>query len=1071
MRFHFSCVSLLALATAASLALPSAAIAADFVYRDGQKVSTSLELPAEGTNLIVDEGVAEQAGVHNAAGNSSGFTKSGAGQLILSGESLVTGPVTIQAGLLNVTGTLTAPVSIVSGALNVGGAVGNVTIGASGTMTNNGSAIFVTSSGDLINNAGMFRLLMNGGSAANNSGATIYISEIAGGELINNGAIRSLTIAGGAGLVNNQGGNIKSLTNSGITTNDGAIESVDQRDGSFANGSDGTIYGVAQNGGVTTNDGTITYAHVNAGTLTNNASGQITNATINGGTLLNGGTIATADVEADGSLTNNADGTITTLNNAGIVTNAGLIGVVTQTGGSLTNSGTITGLATIDGGTLANNNALNQVAIAAGASLVNNQTGLVRVLNNSGATSNDGSMRHVNQSAGTLVNQANGTFQGLIQTGGVTTNNGKIGSVILEGGTLALNEGAELGQAVLTGGTLQNSGIITNLTVSQNGTFANNATGKAAQVISGGTGSNSGTIDNLHVNGGTFNNSGEITAGVSVNAGVFSSTGMVGGALNNLAASTLAGTVNGTLTNSGVLDIADDLSVGGDVISSGTINFSHNQAGGDSLTAGGDVTLTATSVIALDIGSDGTHDTLSAAGDVMLGGRLNVTANGEAYGLKSTFAAFTSTAGTVAGQFAEVVVASAGHLFGTLEENATGLVLAIRNRDVLDEKLKDLDLGENGEILDGFDYSGQSGAQMFDAFASVDAENAPRLMSQITGAATSAVMNAGKSAAQGFGSLIEKVAAASGLSSSNEGVLAYQKALRAEESTFAPVLRDGESPLGVWARGFGESVTGKGDGGDAIVGGVGAGADIAVNDALTIGVSLGYSMADFGQNTAVEGNTNSFHSGTYLAMGATAPEAQGFGLTASGSYSKHDTHSKRTIKLGELSALASAGYGGSTLSGTVMVRNGFTVGHTMPLTIAPVAGLKFALDRDDAYTETGAGVLNLTVSEAKRKSLVGIAGLQLASRIETQSVVFIPHVSGVYQHEFLDTSSTTTRKLAGSDTSFTVTEGSGSRSSVALEAGLGLKFSSGLSMDVSGYGVISDGENRYGANATLKAGF
>jgi uncharacterized protein with beta-barrel porin domain len=100
-----------------------------------------------------------------------------------------------------------------------------------------------------------------------------------------------------------------------------------------------------------------------------------------------------------------------------------------------------------------------------------------------------------------------------------------------------------------------------------------------------------------------------------------------------------------------------------------------------------------------------------------------------------------------------------------------------------------------------------------------------------------------------------------------------------------------------------------------------------------------------------------------------------------------------------------------------------------------------------------------------------VIGLQVASRIETESVVFTPHISGVYQHEFLDTSSTTTRTLAGSPTSFTVKQDGGSRSSVAVEAGLGMRFAGGLAVDVSGYGVFSSGEKRYGATATVKAGF
>jgi subtilase-type serine protease len=986
-----------------------------------------------------------------------------------------------------------------------------------GTFTNdaNGNVYGLSQDGGVSTNDGNITYVnLNAGTVTNNASGKIAGATVSGGALLNGGSITNITVLDRGSFTNNQAGTVSNLNSSGNVANAGQITKVDSH-GILANAASGIIDELKQGAGTTTNDGIIKLTTIEAGTLTNNGTGVIGIATLKHGALLNSGKIGSLTVEELSTFTNNLSGTIDALNNAGTVGNAGQIGSVNQIAGSLTNNGTILGEASITGGALTNNKALGSVIIAEGATFVNNNSGIARALNNSGTATNDGIIGNVEQKAGTLVNEANGTFAALVQSGGATTNNGSINQLMVEGGSLVNNENGKLGQADLKKGSLQNSGKITDLNVGNDAVFANNDTGLVDQVTSLGTGSNGGNIGRLMVAGGTFNNSGTVTENVIVGGGRFISTGIIGGSLHiagtkdATATADLSGAINGglkntvygglnlkgnltghgkfinegtmasnafqtisgfdTFVNTGSLSATGGLEISGNVVSSGKIEIGSDASQYETIKAGGTLTLTSSSETSINLNSTGNHDTLSAGGDLSLGGTLKVNASGETYGLKTTFQTFTTTTGKVVGQFTDVIVSGAASLFGTVEDSAAGLVLALRNRDVLNTQLKTLELGANEHILTGLEYKGKDGAVLFDTLATVNAAEAPGLIAQITGAASSAVVNVGNNAAKGFGNLMQKVATASGLRRSNDGVLAYEKARRAEEGRFEPVLGSGQGAVGFWARGFGE--TGTGAGGDATIGGLGAGADVALGESLTIGASAGYSMARFGHGKAVTGKTNSFHGGGYIAIGATAPEATGFGLTASGSYSKHATDQERVIKIGALTSIAKASYGGTTIAGEVMVRNGFTIGGKVPLTIAPVAGLKFGMDNDEGYTETGAGGLNLTVSGAKRRSLVGVVGLQLASRIETESVVFIPHVSGVYQHEFLDTSSTTTRTLSGSATPFTVKQGDTARSSVAVEAGLGLRFAGGLAVDVSGYGVFAGAEKRYGATATLKAGF
>ena len=1131
MRLHFSSASTLALATAATLAFPLSALAEDFVIRGGQKIAASLQAPVEAAASTADTLVEpDQTYTHTASGGTDIESR---GRLINQGNinilTIEGGTAVNNAGSSIFNGHINAGVMTNNGLLYGG----SVAAGAKLISREGAKSRYLDSQGDVYNNGSIGNLVVNDGTFANDAKGTVNGLWQIGGETTNQGSIARLalkggkatnsnvvnvaTVSAGGTLINNETGKIDSLQNEGTTENSGKIVQVKTQAGVLTNSASGVIDNLEQTGGTVTNSGKILVTTIMAGTLTNNGLGTIGDVTVKTGILTNNGKIETAGIEADGNLTNNLGATIGTLNNAGTATNAGQLGAVTQTAGELTNSGTILGEALIKGGMLTNNKAIGSATIAAGATFVNNENGIVRSVTNSGLVSNGGAIQFVEQTIGVLINAAKGTISGLNQTGGATTNNGKIEQAVIEAGTLDNNENAILGQASLNSGTLVNSGKVTKLLVGKTGKFVNNETGSAVEVVSSGEGLNDGLIANLEVNDGTFKNTSIISKDAQINSGSLTSTGLIGGKLSidgtalkqgvaYLSGTVNSGVVNGvngainmrgdlaghgdfinngvmgvnsateitgfdTFNNGGTLYVKGGLNISGDVISSGKIGLNGDFQGFETLNAGGNLKLTSTSETSININSAGDHDRLTAGGDITLGGTLKVAASGDTFALKTTFETFTSTAGDVVGKFTNIIVTGTTKLFGAVEKTATGVVLALRNGKLLDTRLATLDLGENAEILKGLNYQGNDGAELFDALATLKEEDAPGLMGQIMGATTSAITNAGSNAADGFGNLMQKVATASGLRRSNDGVLAYEKAMAQEQAgKFEPVLRQGQGAVGFWVRGFGETGSST-NGGEATLGGVGAGVEVAAGQNLTVGASAGYSMARFGHGKSIEGNTSSFHGGGYVAFGATAPEATGFGLTASGSYSKHETDAKRTFKVGTLTKVADANYGGTTIAGEVMVRNGFTIGEKVPVTIAPIAGLKFAMDNDEGYTETGAGALNLTVSSSKRRSLVGVVGLQVASRIETESVVFTPHVAAMYQHEFLDTSSTTTRTLGSSAAPFTVKQGGGSRSSVALEAGLGMRFAGGIAVDVSAYGVISADEKRYGATATVKAGF
>jgi subtilase-type serine protease len=1122
-RGHLSSVSRLALATAAALAVPAGASAADFTYRDGQVVATSLEMPVDGANLIVNEGSAEQAGLHAAEGNLAGAVKTGAGRLILSGTTEMPNGVAINAGSLEVTGQLLAPATVNAGALIVaeGGLAGTVTNSAAGTVINNQSINALTSLGSVINNKSVFLLTANGGTVLNNAESSVYSATVNGGTLTNNGSIRDASVASGASLTNNQRGSLRSLSNNGISSNDGSIYSVIQQGGAFTNDAEGTIYGMTMSGGVASNAGGITYLNLDEGTFTNNEGGEVGSATVTeGGTLLNGGAMDRVSVQAGGALTNNQDGTVDELTNAGTATNAGQIGTVTQTAGSLVNNGSILGDATVNGGTFTNNHALGGATVGSDGTFTNNEDGVARSLSNSGTSSNAGSIRSVSQLAGSLVNEAEGSIESLGVQGGTVTNAGSVGRMSMSGGAMTINHGGSVGQAIINGGAFTNSGEVSDLSLAAGAGFTNNATGNAGRVTSAGTGANAGRIGALAVNAGTFSNSGVIADGLTIaEAGALSSSGIINGIIDNAGRLTLSGiatrhvtnrqtgTLNlngdllagGTLTNDGTLNSEGDHGVNGytaiinggamnidgaldfetgNLTSSGAIRLNAGATTADRLAVAGSFSLEAPAETVIDVAADGSSDRITAGGDIMLGGRLTIEATDGEYGLRSAYEAFASTAGDIAGTFSSYVVTGVDYLFGNVETDPAGETrVVLRNRDALLEQLDELPLGDAAGLIGGMDFSGADGAAVFDAMAAMDEDDTQGLFAQLTGAASDTAVAISDAAARGFGSLVHRVAAGAGFSGGNERLLAYQSGISRVKPQFEWVAEEGDgdgalvrSDSGaaqrgtIWARGFGET----GESGLAF--GAAAGAELRVGEKTRVGVSGGYSLADTGAG-GTEASTSSFHAGGYIAHGATAPGEAGFGVIASAAYSIHDTAQSRRVTVGALTETATASFGGSTISGEITLRHGFQPGDSGRFTLAPVAGVKFAFGEDDGYTEQGAGPLNLVVSSAKRQSIQGVIGLQAAARFDTDVMTITPHVTALYQHEFADTAVTTTRSHAGSATPFTVTQQGSSRSSIAIEAGIGLMLRNGLSLDLSGYGVMAGGDTRYGGTATVKARF
>ncbi len=585
------------------------------------------------------------AGAINGTG---GLVKNTAGTLTLSGASGYTGTTDINAGVLQLTGSLASlTVNVASGAsLNDvnGGLAAGATLVNAGTVTLSADDTIDTyvSNGGVLNVAGFTlttrNYLLNTGTVTN--------ANLGTGNVTTNGTVTingtsdaaTFTVASGTTTLGsaerlNDTGTV--VINSGATLVLGGVETIGTLNGS------GTLNNTA--GALTVSAGTwagdITGSSAvnkaSAGTLTLSGANTFTGAfNANAGTTVLSGSLATTTL-------NIASGATFTDVNGGLVdaTVATVNGTLTLSGAGetiTTLNGASSGVVNVGGGFLTVSNGTFAGAINGAQGLVKNTAGTLTLSGSSGYTGttdlNAGTLtltgstasRSVNVASGASLNDVNGGLAAdatLTNAGTVTLSaDDTIGAYVANSGTLA-GAGRTLTAATyaLNNGAVVNANLGTG-SLTANGTVALNGTSAASAVtISSGTttlGSAERLADTASVT---------IASGASLILGGAETIGSLNGAgtLNNTA---------GTLTVSSG-SFAGVITGGSDVrkVSSGTLEL----AGANTFTGllavnAGTVTLTgslATNFITVASGAtlNDVNAGLAATASVSNAGVINVT--------------------------------------------------------------------------------------------------------------------------------------------------------------------------------------------------------------------------------------------------------------------------------------------------------------------------------------------------------------------------------------------------------------------------------------------------------------
>ncbi|MBX3651830.1 MAG: autotransporter domain-containing protein [Burkholderiales bacterium] len=746
------------------------------------------------------------------------------------------------------------------------------------------------------------------------------------------------------------------------------------------------------------------------GTFTNNSNNHFGSLEGTGGTI---------DINF-GSLTVGGDNSSTTF--AGSLTGLSMDGL-TKTGTGtliLTQLPGYFGTTTISGGALQIGNGA-ALSGGMGSHIANNATLIIDTSGNISLNSLGGT--------GSLIKNGTGELGALggawTHAGNSTINDGLVSAAINSAGRLILN-GGQLDTTGSTFGSIQGSGGNVNingagsLTVggdNSSTTFAGGIGGDGTLVKNGsGTLTLSGTSAStgaIAVNSGMVVVNGSTTAAVTVNGG-----GMLGG----------SGSVGGLTAATGAV-IAPGNSIG-------------------TLTVNGALTFNAGSTYRVEADAAGAADRINVTGApgtaTLNGGTVDVQAGAGTYNPTTTYTILNATGG-VTGTFDTVTSNLAfltpsltydpDNVFLTLTRNAATFqsVAATPNQSAVSSMLEAASAAAPGGDMDA----------VLTAVTALSAEQARAAFDAIAGATIVGLQRVTGSYTRRFGNMLD--------------ARIRQPAATRVVVAGPAMLPSPESERGFWIRAGAEGRKADGDSnapGNTLRGGsLALGVDRMLSANVLAGVAGSYGKSELRvDGSGDRGRTRN------AAVGVYARYAEGpWSFKGIAGYAVGDSEMNRQVSFGAVSRVAT----GSFDSRAATVHG--EVSYDIPMTgygLRPLAGLSWAHARQDAYSESGAGALNLNVAGSKTESLRSTAGFSTlhdsgALRIEPRLV---------WSHEFGDINTPLQAQLSGAGAagSFTASGARQKRDSLAAGLTLSGRIGRGAELFVD---VQAEGNSREAAYA------
>ncbi len=492
----------------------------------------------------------------------------------------------------------------------------------------------------------------------------------------------------------------------------------------------------------------------------------------------------------------------------------------------------------------------------------------------------------------------------------------------------------------------------------------------------------------------------------------------------------------------------------------------------------GDLALNAGGTFDVEIMSDNTSDLINVAGDVFLGGNLQVTALGALTGF-STANQFTiiDAAGGIPGSFSNV--------------DGTGLL------DSTAENLPDLNIQANvvpdsdgGEEL-------QLNLVAIGATPPVDPPVEPPVMPPVEPPVTPPVQPpieppvlppvaplsdvsdksihpnavlAGADVGRDFTDIMQRRTRIGGASGAQVASFAFDlsgSVVAVGQNTEAALNTNGNARhvegFSIWTSGISafRDVDNSGaiTGFDATTGGFLIGVDrtfVSATATYQFGVSSGYSVTDVDSGPS-SADVDTFHIGAYARI-----EAGALLASAAFAYGSQDYEFDRVIQLGGgATAVASGDADGDVFSFSAAASYDIApmlgIDRGGKFRFAPLVRFDHADVSRDAFTETGAGILNLTTAEDNFNRTWGSIGLEMSGTVETSAgMVVNPFLEFRYERALNDPVNSTSSAIAGvAGANFTALSASPDRNSFAVGTGISAKLTDMIEANVRYDGTFS----------------
>ncbi|MBE0621830.1 MAG: autotransporter domain-containing protein, partial [Burkholderiales bacterium] len=499
----------------------------------------------------------------------------------------------------------------------------------------------------------------------------------------------------------------------------------------------------------------------------------------------------------------------------------------------------------------------------------------------------------------------------------------------------------------------------------------------------------------------------------------------------------------------------------------GTINNTVTTASGGvfapgnsigTITVNGSLAFSAGSIYRVEVDAAGNADRINVTGTpgtaTIDGGTVDVQAGAGTYQANTQYTILDATGG-VTGTFADVT-SNLAFLTPTLAYDANSVMLALARNDL---SFASAAATPNQEAVATVLQAASAGATgdlatVVNTVTSLSAPQAQAAFDSIGGASLIALRRAGTAFAGGFGQQLNRQL---GLIASNESArqtAAFGSPLQlAANDWFAdaqPVYAQAGAPSGslaqdnargMWLRAYGADNRTDGDAnaaGDTLrSGGITLGADTEVRDGLVLGVAAttGTSHLSF-DGISDTGRSRGTALGVYASYVAGPWTYKGIAGTA-----WNANHMDRNVMVGAIARSATSDF--DSRSQSLYAEASYDIQQT-GFMLQPLAALSYVRTQTDGYTETGAGALDLQVSEQTTEStrtLLGAKTVHELGRLKLE-----PRL--LWAHEFGNVNAPLSASLAAAPAagSFQVSGVALKRDSVILGFGVSGELRKGISL-------------------------